>query len=200
MLIPSIDLAGGKAVQLRRGKELVITSDRDPRELAVEFGRVGEIAVIDLDAAMGKGGNAGLIEAVLAEAPARVGGGIRDLATATRWLDAGAARIIIGTAAKPDLLARLPRQRVIAALDARHGEVVVEGWKTGTGAKILDRIAELMRWNQLSLRKMSCPAKKVTRGKSLATARHSSSSSDTTSVPMPRRKVAGTPWACMSST
>lgn len=142
MIVPSIDLQGGQTVQLIGGEHKAIDAG-DPLPIARKFRIAGEIAVIDLDAAMGKGSNAGLIEAVLAEAPARVGGGIRDVAAATRWLDAGAAKIIIGTAAKPDLLSRLPWQRVIAALDARHGEVVVEGWKTGTGAKILDRIAEL---------------------------------------------------------
>ena len=142
MIVPSIDLQGGRTVQLIGGEKKAIDAG-DPMPIARKFRIAGEIAVIDLDAAMGKGSNAALIEAVLAEAPARVGGGIRDLATATRWLDAGAARIIIGTAAKPELLSRLPRQRVIAALDARHGEVVVEGWKTATGAKILDRVAEL---------------------------------------------------------
>jgi phosphoribosyl-ATP pyrophosphohydrolase len=115
----------------------------DPVPIARRFRLAGEIAVIDLDAAMGRGSNATLIERVLDVAPARVGGGIRDLATATRWLDAGAARIIIGTAARPELLSRLPRGRLVAALDARHGEVVVEGWKTGTGARVLDRIAGL---------------------------------------------------------
>jgi phosphoribosylformimino-5-aminoimidazole carboxamide ribonucleotide (ProFAR) isomerase len=65
----------------------------------------------------------------------RVGGGIRDVETAVAWLDKGAAKVILGTAARPDILSKLPRERVIAALDARHGEVVVEGWKQGTGAE-----------------------------------------------------------------
>jgi phosphoribosyl-ATP pyrophosphohydrolase len=142
MIVPSIDLQGGQTVQLVGGEKKAVDAG-DPLPIARKFRIAGEIAVIDLDAAMGKGSNAGLIESVLAEAPARVGGGIRDLTTAIRWLDAGAAKIIIGTAAKPELLSRLPRGRVIAALDARHGEVVVEGWKTGTGAKVLDRIDEL---------------------------------------------------------
>jgi phosphoribosyl-ATP pyrophosphohydrolase len=63
--------------------------------------------------------------------------------TARRWLDAGAAKVILGTAARPELLRQLPRERVIAALDAVDGEVVVDGWVTRTGASVLDRMREL---------------------------------------------------------
>ena len=76
-------------------------------------------------------------------APCRVGGGIRDVETAIRWLDAGAAKVILGTAAQPEILRELPRERVIAALDAVEGEVVTHGWTTRTGASIDDRMAEL---------------------------------------------------------
>src|SRR2546425_6337078 len=76
-------------------------------------------------------------------APCRVGGGIRDLDTARAWLDAGAAKIMIGTAASPEFCAALPRERVIAAVDAERGQVVVEGWRTATGTPVLERIREL---------------------------------------------------------
>ena len=122
MIVPSIDLQGGQTVQLVGGVE---------------------IAVIDLDAAMRKGSNAGLIEGLLPRFACRVGGGIRDVEAAVRWLDLGARKVILGTAAKPEILSRLPRERVIAALDARHGEVVIEGWQEGTGRGILERVAEL---------------------------------------------------------
>ena len=59
------------------------------------------------------------------------------------WLDAGAARIMIGTAASPEFCGALPRERVIAAVDAERGHVVVEGWRTATGAPVLDRIRDL---------------------------------------------------------
>jgi phosphoribosyl-ATP pyrophosphohydrolase len=59
------------------------------------------------------------------------------------WLDAGASKIILGTAAEPGLLSQLPRERVIAALDADRGEVVVEGWRRGTGRGIEERMREL---------------------------------------------------------
>lgn len=142
MIVPSIDLMGGNAVQLVQGKEKKIDAG-DPRPIAERFGRVGEVAVIDLDAAMGQGSNAEVIEDLLGRARCRVGGGIRDVQTALRWLDRGAEKVILGTAARPEILSELPRERVIAALDAKFGEVVVEGWKTGTNTRIEERMAAL---------------------------------------------------------
>jgi len=145
MIIPSIDLEGGCAVQLIGGERKALDAG-DPLPLAETFRLAGEIAVIDLDAARGRGvpgANREVIERLCAIAPCRVGGGIRDVETAVRWLDAGAVSVILGTAARPDILRELPRERVIAALDARDGEVVVEGWTKGTGAGIFERIAEL---------------------------------------------------------
>ena len=68
---------------------------------------------------------------------------MRSVETAVEWLDAGAARVIVGTAATPEFCAALPRERVIAAVDAEHGELVVEGWQTRTGRDVLDVIREL---------------------------------------------------------
>src|SRR2546425_793814 len=123
MIVPSIDIMGGRAVQLRRGKEFVLDGG-DPIERLEEFSVAGEVAVVDLDAALGRGGgsNAALIRDLVRRAPCRVGGGIRDLDSARRWLDAGAAQIMIGTAATPDFCAALPRDRVIAAVDAERSE------------------------------------------------------------------------------
>jgi phosphoribosyl-ATP pyrophosphohydrolase len=145
MIVPSIDLMDGQTVQLVGGKDKALDAG-DPVPLAERFGVVGEIAVIDLDAAMGKGSNAALVEAVCRKARCRVGGGIRDVATAIRWLDAGAEKVILGTAARPEILRELPRDRVIAALDAVEDEVVVEGWRTKTGARIEDRMAALREY------------------------------------------------------
>jgi phosphoribosyl-AMP cyclohydrolase / phosphoribosyl-ATP pyrophosphohydrolase len=142
MIVPSIDLQGGHAVQLIGGEEKALDAG-DPRPLARQYGRVGEIAVVDLDAALGRGSNAPLIEELVELAPCRVGGGIRDVDAAIRWLDRGAVKVVLGTAARPDVLRHLPRERVIAALDARHGEVVVEGWQKSTGTGVLERIAAL---------------------------------------------------------
>jgi len=142
VIIPSIDLQNGLAVQLVGGKDKALDAG-DPRPIAELFGRVGEIAVIDLDAALGTGSNRDTILDLLHRAPCRVGGGIRDADSARFWLDAGARKVILGTAAEPDILDQLPRERVIAALDALDGEVVVEGWTRKTGRGILDRMREL---------------------------------------------------------
>ncbi|MEM1329479.1 MAG: phosphoribosyl-ATP diphosphatase [Planctomycetota bacterium] len=142
MIVPSIDLEGGRAVQLRGGEELVIDAG-DPVPIAGRFGLVGEIAVIDLDAAKGEGSNRELIERLCGIARCRVGGGIRDAETARRWLDAGAHQVILGTSAVPEVLQELPSERVIAAVDARDGEVVTHGWRTKTGDRLEDRIEAL---------------------------------------------------------
>ena len=147
MIIPSVDIRDGKAVQLIGGKELAIEAG-DPQPILEKFGRVGEVAVIDLDAAMSTGSNREQINSLLDLAACRVGGGIRDVDTAISWLDAGATKVILGTAARPEVLRDLPRDRVIAALDAVHSEsgdsnVVDQGWQNPTGRSVIDRICEL---------------------------------------------------------
>lgn len=142
MIIPSIDLMGGQAVQLVGGEAMAIEAG-DPLPIAERFAVAGPLAVIDLDAALKQGSNRDLIERLVARFDCHVGGGIRDVETALFWLDAGARRIILGTMAKPEILSRLPKDRLLAALDARDGEVVVEGWKEATGRGILERVAEL---------------------------------------------------------
>jgi len=142
MIVPSIDIIGGRAVQLRRGKEFVLDGG-DPIARLEEFSVAGDVAVVDLDAAFGRGSNAELIRDLVRRAPCRVGGGIRDLDSARRWLDAGAMQVMIGTAATPEFCAALPRERVIAAVDAERGEVVVDGWRTKTGVPVVERVRAL---------------------------------------------------------
>ncbi len=142
MIVPSIDLMGGHAVQLVGGRDLEIDAG-DPRPIAERFRLAGEIAVIDLDAALGRGSNEETIRELIEIAPCRVGGGIRDAEKARDWLDAGARAVILGTAATPEVLSQLPRERVIAALDAVHGDVVVKGWRERTGRGVEERMAEL---------------------------------------------------------
>ena len=142
MIVPSIDIMKGRAVQLRHGREHVLDGG-DPLERLEQFAVVGEVAVVDLDAALGQGSNAALIQTLVRRAPCRVGGGIRSLEAARAWLDAGARKIVLGTVASPELCGQLPRDRVIAAVDAEHGNVVVHGWRSNTGASVGERIAAL---------------------------------------------------------
>jgi phosphoribosyl-ATP pyrophosphohydrolase/phosphoribosyl-AMP cyclohydrolase len=142
MIVPSIDIMNGRAVQLRHGRELVLDGG-DPLERLEQFSVVGEVAVVDLDAALGRGSNTALIRTMVRRAPCRVGGGIRSLDAARAWLDAGARKIVLGTAASPELCGQLPHERVIAAIDADHGDVVVDGWRSKTGASVAERIAAL---------------------------------------------------------
>lgn len=143
MIIPSIDIMNGKAVQLKQGKELVLESERSPLELAREFNRYGEIAVIDLDAAMGKGNNRQIIRDICKVADARVGGGIRDAETGREYLKAGAKALIFGTAAVPEILSEFPCERVMVALDQSGGKVVDKGWTNSTGETVWERAERL---------------------------------------------------------
>ena len=143
MLIPSIDIQSGKAVQLRQGKDFVLASDRDPVDLAKEFSRYGEIAVIDLDAALGTGKNTELIKSICRVADARVGGGIRDVDTGRELLKAGAKQLIVGTAAEPEFLSKFPQDKILVALDQKKGEVFDRGWVNPTGETFVARAKRL---------------------------------------------------------
>jgi phosphoribosyl-ATP pyrophosphohydrolase/phosphoribosyl-AMP cyclohydrolase len=150
MVISSIDIQNGKVVQLKQGAELVLQRD-NPHGLAVEFDRYGEVAVIDLDAAMGKGSNLELIKPLLRKAECRVGGGIRTPEQAKELISLGARKIIVGSSAfrgpggdfavnTPFLEAmskKIGRERLIVAVDACGEEIVVDGWKTPTGLDLI---------------------------------------------------------------
>jgi phosphoribosyl-ATP pyrophosphohydrolase len=142
MIVPSIDLMKGHAVQLVGGKEMAIDAG-EPMAVAERFSVAGELAVIDLDAALGRGSNRELIQRLVRRFRCRVGGGIRTVDAALDWLDAGAEQVILGTAATPELLRQLPRERVIAAVDSVDSRVVVEGWQVETKRRLPDRVAEL---------------------------------------------------------
>ena len=142
MIIPSIDLQRGSAVQLVGGVTRVLEAG-DPEPIARRFARVGDLAVVDLDAAMGVGNNASAIQSLVASHACRVGGGVRTAAQAIAWLDAGAVQVVLGTAAVPEVLRALPKHRVIAALDAIDDDVVIDGWRTRTGRSVAERMVEL---------------------------------------------------------
>jgi phosphoribosyl-ATP pyrophosphohydrolase/phosphoribosyl-AMP cyclohydrolase len=152
MIIPSIDLMDGKAVQLRQGSEKVLERD-DPEALAARFGRFGEIAVIDLDAAMDRGSNEPLIGRLCRAAECRVGGGIRSIDDARRMIAAGAARVIVGTKAfegdrvnhefLSGFASAVGREQIILAIDAREGKVVTQAWKHNTGLDLMKVVEEV---------------------------------------------------------
>jgi len=142
MIVPSIDVMGGQAVQLVGGERLAIEAG-DPLEVARRFAVAGDLAVIDLDAALGRGDNRDAILEIVRRFPCRVGGGIRSVEAAISWLDAGAQKVILGTAAREEILSALPKERVIAAVDAKGGEVVVDGWRTRTGRDVYAEISRL---------------------------------------------------------
>ncbi len=146
MLIPSIDLMNGKAVQLKQGqaKDKVVERE-DVFELLEEFSLFGEVAIIDLDAALGKGDNKALIKQLLKKRACRVGGGIRDFDTAQEYIKAGASKIIIGTNCRKSWVKKLSKDALIFAIDAKGDYWSTQGWQTTEGEKVLDLIPELAK-------------------------------------------------------
>jgi phosphoribosylformimino-5-aminoimidazole carboxamide ribotide isomerase len=152
MLIPSIDLKGGKVVQLVQGERLALSSD-DLQSWIDRFSRFPRVQLIDLDAAMGSGDNDGLVETVARQLPCQVGGGIRTPERAQALLDAGARKVIIGSSlfkdGRPNLelaesFAQLVGpERLIGAVDSRGGQVVIHGWKTALPLTAVDAVKEL---------------------------------------------------------
>jgi phosphoribosylformimino-5-aminoimidazole carboxamide ribotide isomerase len=139
VLIPSIDLMGGKVVQLQQGERLALSSD-DIDGWIAKFADFPIVQLSDLDAAMGRPANDALVRKVADALPCQVGGGIRSIERAQELLALGARRVILGSSLfnergvnrgraeafaemiDPDLL--------IGAIDSRGGRVVIHGWKT----------------------------------------------------------------------
>ncbi len=144
MLVPSIDLYDGKAVQWRQGREPVLERE-DVHELLEAFSVYGEVAIIDLNAATGKGSNRDLIFNLLQKRPCRVGGGIRDLDTARAYLKAGASKLILGTAARQPFVKQLPREALIFAVDAMGDQLLSHGWRAETGETVEQALADMAK-------------------------------------------------------
>lgn len=145
-LFPAIDLLGGRCVRLRKGRlEDVTVYDPDPPGRAESFVEAGAVwvHVVDLDAALDTGRDnravvAAIVDRLGGRASVQTGGGLRDAAAVESALDAGCARVVLGTAATeaPDLVDELARRhpgRIAAAVDAVDGEVAVHGWTQGSG-------------------------------------------------------------------
>jgi phosphoribosylformimino-5-aminoimidazole carboxamide ribotide isomerase len=139
MLIPSIDLQGGRIVQLVQGERLAVeTTDVDA--WIARFRGMAKVQLIDLDAAKGAGRNDLLVARICRELPCRVGGGVRTVGRVREVLDAGATHAILGsslfnqarvdTAFARTLAETFGVDRLIAAVDSRAGNVVIHGWRT----------------------------------------------------------------------
>ncbi|MBR7143252.1 MAG: 1-(5-phosphoribosyl)-5-[Clostridia bacterium] len=142
IIFPATDLLGGRCVRLCRGEyDTASQVADDALEAALEFERGGAewLHAVDLDAARGRGDNAQLLARMVEvlHIPVEIGGGIRSLETAEKYLNAGAARVIIGSAAvkKPELMAQAARafgDKVALGADCRNEMVAVQGWTETT--------------------------------------------------------------------
>jgi phosphoribosylformimino-5-aminoimidazole carboxamide ribotide isomerase len=148
MLIPSIDLMGGRIVQLEQGKELKLAFD-DFEPWIQRFSSYPMVQLIDLDAAMRQGSNRALIEQIAQRLPCQVGGGIGSIERAKEMLAAGARRVIIGSALfdaaaavdegetqklvridfAQELVNAVTTEHLVFSVDAREGRIAIKGWK-----------------------------------------------------------------------
>lgn len=152
MIIPCIDLLDGRAVQLVHGEEKAVECE-DPLALLDIFAGFPEIQVIDLNAARDSGSNDEVVRALCARASCRVGGGVRTVERAQELIQAGARRVIVGTAAfsadgirrefLEPLAKAVGRERVVIALDSREGRIVVRGWRQSLGLSAEEVIGQL---------------------------------------------------------
>ena len=147
MLIPSIDLMGGRIVQLVQGEKLHLAFD-DFEYWIERFSTYPLVQLIDLDAAMRQGDNAALVEQICKRLPCQVGGGIGTVARARSVLNAGARRVIVGSSlfkeeqGSGDLLkgivnvdfaeelsTQISAEHIVGGIDARNGKIAIKGWK-----------------------------------------------------------------------
>ena len=152
MLIPSIDLQGGRIVQLVQGEHLAVQSD-DVDGWIRRFSGYPKVQLIDLDAAKGAGVNEALVQRTCAALSCRVGGGIRSVDRARHVLGLGATHVIVGSALFREgavdldfafeLSAAVGRERVIAAVDSKGGRVVIHGWRTPLPLTAVEAVGRL---------------------------------------------------------
>ena len=155
MLIPAIDLKGGKVVQLIQGDKLAIeTTDLD--YWIGRFAGYPRVNVIDLDAAMNSGSNDQMVRAICGRLPCQVGGGVRTPERALELCAIGAKKVIVGSALFKDGRADVESaqrfadavgvDRVIGAVDSKGGRVVTHGWKSSTGTTAVEAVHALERY------------------------------------------------------
>lgn len=152
MLIPSIDLMGGRIVQLVQGEKLKLAFD-DFEYWIERFSAYPIVQLIDLDAAMRQGENAALIEKIAKRLPCQVGGGIRNVGQAKSLLDVGASRVIFGSVlferdgveaqVAAAISESIGRDRFVASIDTKAGKVATRGWKESVDLTPEDAIRAL---------------------------------------------------------
>lgn len=157
ILYPAIDVLGGKAVRLMQGDyERETVYNDSPAEAARRWADGGAewLHVVDLDGARAGGPeNLPAIEAITAavDCAIEVGGGLRDYGSVEAVLEAGAARVVVGTAALrdpeflADILAGRGAEEVVVSVDARGGQVSLAGWTESSGVDVADAVADLTR-------------------------------------------------------
>ncbi len=152
MLIPAIDLKGGKVVQLIQGEKLALeTSDLD--YWIERFSRFRRVNVIDLDAALNTGSNNDLVRDICSRLPCQVGGGVRSPERAAELCGIGAKKVIVGSALFKDGVSDtgLAQQfadavgidRLVGAVDSKGGRVVTQGWKSSTNTTAVNAVRVL---------------------------------------------------------
>ncbi|GAB3033262.1 1-(5-phosphoribosyl)-5-[(5-phosphoribosylamino)methylideneamino]imidazole-4-carboxamide isomerase [Natronobiforma cellulositropha] len=150
-VIPAVDVQHGEVVQLVQGERGTEKTYGDPVDAATRWIDAGarSLHLVDLDGAFdGERANGAAIDAVVdaVSVPTQLGGGIRSAADATDVLERGVDRVILGTAAveNPDIVAEISERHpdsVVVSLDAKDGEVVVEGWTEGAGISPVEAAA-----------------------------------------------------------
>ena len=149
ILFPAIDLKDGACVRLFKGDmDKATVYNADPADQARAFEKAGFkwLHLVDLNGAIkGKPINEQAVASILTaiKLPVQLGGGIRDIATIQRWIDAGITRVILGTVAltDPELVKTACKQfpgKIVVGIDAREGYVAVEGWAKTSRVKALD--------------------------------------------------------------
>jgi len=155
VLIPSIDLMGGKIVQLVQGEKTALEFD-DFEPWLERFSKYPLVQIVDLDAAMGRGNNRQLVRSLLRRLPCQVGGGIRSSEGAQEMLADGALRVVIGsslikdgrvhTAFAEQLASQMGADKLVFAVDSKGGKVAIRGWREVTQISATDMMAALEPW------------------------------------------------------
>jgi len=154
-VIPAIDLKDGRCVRLFQGDfaQETVFSD-DPLAMAMSWQDQGghRLHLVDLDGAVqGRPVHLEVISSIVKalDIPVQVGGGIRDMASADAWLEAGVDRVVIGTAAvrDPEMVQEVCRkhgsQRVVVSVDAKDGLVALQGWKEASTVTVMELAAQM---------------------------------------------------------